>query len=280
MALLALAAGVVAAACSPLAAINAFVASDTYEFFSARYGADGRHALDIYRPRAATGTAPVVVFFYGGSWRDGERNDYRFVGEALAARGIVAVIADYRVYPQVRYPDFLRDCAQAVAWTKHEIARFGGDAQRVFVAGHSAGAYNAAMIALDARWLREVGFAPSELSGWIGLAGPYDFLPIRNPDVKPVFFFPDTPPESQPIAHVSSGAPPALLLAAANDSAVNPVRNTEALAARLRDAGVPVRAKVFDGVSHTTLVATLAQPLRSLAPVLDEMVAFVAAPTR
>lgn len=97
--------------------------------------------------------------------------------------------------------------------------------------------------------------------------------------MKPVFFFPDSPPESQPIAHVSSGAPPALLLAAENDSVINPIRNTKGLAGQLRDAGVPVRTRIFDGVSHTTLVATLAQPLRSLAPVLDEMVAFVAVPT-
>jgi acetyl esterase/lipase len=144
--------------------------------------------------------------------------------------------------------------------------------------GHSAGAYNAAMIALDPRWLAEQGMAPSALRGWIGLAGPYDFLPIENPTTKPVFHFPDTPPESQPIRHVTAAAPPALLIAARSDRLVDPARNTGRLAAALRAQHVPVTELYYDRVSHTTLVATLAAPLRWLAPTLDDVAAYVQAP--
>jgi len=263
------------AACSPLTALNAFSPDGgTERTVDLAYGDGPRRKLDVYRPLHVRGPAPVVVFFYGGNWVAGERADYAFVGRALASRGIVAVIADYRLYPQVSYPDFLRDAAQAVAWTRHEVARYGGDPQRLYVMGHSAGAYNAAMVALDGRWLAEQGMAPSDLRGWIGLAGPYDFLPIENPTTRPVFHFPDTPQDSQPVRHVTAAAPPALLIAARKDKLVSPTRNTGALAAALRAQKVPVQEIYYDKVSHTTLVASIAAPLRWLAPTLDDVAAF------
>ncbi|NWE17679.1 alpha/beta hydrolase [Pseudomonas sp. P7548] len=266
------------AACSPINVLNALTPSSTFTKTSAiAYGADPRQTLDIYRPVPAISNAPVVVFFYGGSWNSGSKDDYGFVGEALASRGIVVVIADYRLYPQVRYPAFLQDGAQAVAWTCKHIAEFGADPAQLYVMGHSSGAYNASMLALDARWLNEVGLSPSVFKGWIGLAGPYDFLPIENRDVRPVFFFPNSPPDSQPINHVSAGAPPALLLASTDDKLVNPTRNTGGLASKLRAAGVPVQVSYFTKTSHATLVASISRPLRWLAPVLDRVTAFIQA---
>jgi acetyl esterase/lipase len=267
------------AGCSPLSALNAVSpAGDVRNSSGLRYGVGARGLLDIYRPApgsADAGNAPVIVFLYGGNWVSGERQDYAFVGRALAARGFVVVIPDYRLYPEVRYPDFLDDGAQALAWTRREIAGHGGDPDKLFVMGHSAGAYNAAMLALDARWLGKQGMTPRQLRGWIGLAGPYDFLPVTNRTTRPVFRYPDTPPAAQPFRHVTVGAPPALLIAANSDDLVNPVRNTGGLAARLRAAQVPVQEVYYDGVSHTTLVASLSTSLRRLAPTLDAVAAFV-----
>jgi acetyl esterase/lipase len=262
--------------CSPVKVLNALTPEDTFTRTAGiAYGSDPRQKLDVYVPRHAQAGAPVVVFFYGGSWNSGDRADYAFVGEALASRGIVAVLADYRLYPQVRYPSFLEDGAQAVAWTRAHIRDFSGNPQRLYLMGHSSGAYNAAMLALDASLLGAAGMSPKDLSGWIGLAGPYDFLPIENPDVRPVFFWPDSPPQSQPINHVSHGAPPALLIAATRDTLVNPTRNTGGLARKLREAGVPVQDLYYARPSHVTLVATLSRSLRRLAPVLDQVVAFI-----
>ena len=112
----------------------------------------------------------MVVFFYGGSWNSGARDDYTFVGEALASRGIVAVVADYRLYPQVRYPLFLQDGARALAWTKAHIHEFSGNPQRLYLMGHSSGGYNAAMLALDGEWLEAVGMSTRDARGWIALA--------------------------------------------------------------------------------------------------------------
>lgn len=264
-------------ACSPVGLLNAISPTDTYRKTSAiAYGSDPRQQMDIYVPTAKKpGPTPVVLFFYGGSWNSGERNDYRFVGEALASKGYVAVIADYRLYPQVRYPDFLKDGAYAFAWVHHHIAVYGGDPKHLFVMGHSAGAYNAAMLALDPRLLAEVNLSTSDMRGWIGLAGPYDFLPIENPDVRPVFFHPNSPPDSQPIHHITANAPPTLLIAAQKDNLVNPKRNTGGLAKRLREAGVPVSEHYYDNVSHISLVAALSRPLRYKAPALDEIARFI-----
>jgi acetyl esterase/lipase len=219
-----------------------------------------------------------VVFFYGGSWTTGERATYKFVGEALASRGIAVVIADYRLSPQVKYPVFLQDSAQAMRWTFDHLTELGADPRQVFVMGHSAGGYNAAMLALDARWLAGAGLKPAQLAGWIGLAGPYDFLPIVNPDARVAFDWPATPADSQPLVHASAASPPALLLAARSDTLVNPVRNSEAMARKLEAAGVPAALEVYGGVSHVTLVAALARPLRGLAPVLDRIESFVRNP--
>ena len=263
---------------SPTGLLNAVAALGSRQVAQGLpYGPLPRQRLDIYRPSAAApaGGHPVVVFFYGGSWNRGERADYRFVGEALAARGVLTLVADYRLYPEVRYPDFLADCAQALAWGLREAVPLGGNPRRVFVMGHSAGAYNAAMLALDARQLASTGQAPQALAGWIGLAGPYDFLPMSNPDARPVFFHPHYPPGTQPLDHAGAGAPPSFLGAAAEDALVNPQRNSAQLAQRLRAAGVAVDLRLYPRVNHLTLVGALAAPMRWLAPVLDDVVAFI-----
>ncbi len=264
-------------ACSPLTALNALTPSSSYQLTeNVAYGQDPRQQLDIYRPtRHGVSKPAVVVFFYGGRWNSGDRQSYKFVGEALAARGIMAVIADYRVYPQVRYPSFVEDSAQAVAWTAKHINAYGGDAKRLFVMGHSAGAYNAAMVALDKRWLAKFDTSPAILKGWIGLAGPYDFLPIDVEDIKPTFWFPNTPADSQPLAHATAEAPPALLLTGAADTVVNPVRNTVGLSKALQAQHVSVQVIQYPDITHVTLIGALARPLRHLAPVLDDVVAFV-----
>ena len=263
--------------------IGSFLAALTPDGGSRRiadqpYGKDPRQRLDVFLP-ASVGNWPIVMFFYGGSWNGGSRETYRFVGEALAARGCLVVIPDYRVYPQVRYPVFLEDCAAATGWTMRNLARLGGDPARLMLSGHSAGAYNAAMLALDSRWLDSPAArgASGRLrpAAWIGLAGPYDFLPTGNPDVKPVFFHPNYPLGTQPVDYAAAGCPPCFLAAADDDAVVDPDRNTGQLAAKLRNSGVEVEEHRYDGVGHTTLVGALAGPLRWKAPVYEDVVSFI-----
>ncbi len=268
-------------ACSGTGTLNALSARDTYTLQPGVAYADGpRQRLDIYTPTTAPPAAgwPMVVFFYGGSWNSGDRGDYRFLGEALAAQGVLTLIADYRLFPQVRFPAFLQDSAQALAWGLTQARRLGADPRRVFVMGHSAGGYNAAMLALDARWLQATGHRPQELAGWIGLAGPYDFFPTDNPEVRPVFFHPDYPPRAQPIDFTPADAPRAFLGAARKDDLVSPERSSVQLARKLQAAGVPVTLRLYERVNHATLLGAMAWPLRWMAPVLADVRAFIDAP--
>jgi acetyl esterase/lipase len=261
--------------CSAVSVLNALVPTDGLEIRGAiAYGDNPRQRLDVYRPRDASGARPVIVFFYGGSWDSGSRESYLFVAEALVSRGFVVVVPDYRVYPEVVFPGFLEDAASAVAWTKRNAARFGGDPAKVFVMGHSAGAHIAAMIALDPQFLAREGLTPAALSGFIGLAGPYDFLPLKNETLKRIFAPPETIARTQPINFVTAAAPPALLASPETDSSVSP-GNSQRLAARLREKGVSVTELRYPKLNHYTIVGSLAAPLRGGEPLLDEIERFV-----
>jgi len=271
-------------ACSPLNLVNVTSLGGAGERRTGiSFGPLPRHQLDVYRPSGPVPPQgwPTVLFIYGGTWNRGERADYRFVGEALASEGLFTVIPDYRLYPEVRWPDFLYDGALALRWVidrGHKEDSPDGlpiDSAKIYVMGHSAGAYNAAMLALDPRWLAPHGLAPTKLAGWIGLAGPYDFLPVTEPDAKPVFFHPNYPAGTQPIELATAGAPRTFLGAARNDPLVNPTRSTVGLGAKLQALGVPTTVQVYDRVDHFTLIGSLARPLRWMAPVLKDVSRFV-----
>jgi len=262
--------------CTPAQLLNATISRrDLTITHDVVFGPDPRQKLDIYRPHGAV-NAPVVIFFYGGSWNSGSKSLYPFVAATLARRGNIVVVPDYRLYPQVQYPVFLRDCAQAVAWTQAHLAEIGGNPSDVFLMGHSAGAYNALMLALDPRLLAAAGTSRSKLAGVIGLAGPYDFLPMTDPEVKAVFAPADDGPSTQPITYVDGHAPPLLLLAGSADTTVMP-RNTLALAARVRQAGGSVEDKIYPGVAHIGLVIAIAPIFQGKAPVLNDVENFIRA---
>jgi acetyl esterase/lipase len=263
--------------CAPARLLNALVPSDGLrEEQAIAYGAAARQRLDLYRPDDdGRGARPVVVFFYGGSWQFGNRGDYRFVGQALAARGMLAVIPDYRVYPEARFPTFIEDGAAAVAWVHANAARFGGDPEQIYLMGHSAGAHIAAMLALDNAYLAAAGLGDAALAGLIGLAGPYDFLPLTDPTLQEVFAVPDLA-VTQPVNQVTPAAPPAFLATGEDDVTVRP-RNTLHLAQALERVGTPVEQRRYASIGHVGIVLALAAPFRWLAPVLDDVARFVGA---
>lgn len=273
---LAAASAALTSACSPLSLFATLSPKDPAARLASgeAYGVGPRHRLDVYAPRKGPAAAPVAMFFYGGSWDSGRRQDYGWAGRALASRGFLTVVADYRVYPEVRYPGFLEDGAQAVRWTRDNAARMGGDPERIVLVGHSAGAYNAVMLGLDHRYLARAGVDRTAVRAMAGLSGPYDFLPIRSPITERIFGGADDLPATQPLAFVRPDSPPAFLATGAADDMVWP-KNTIALAARLRAAGVDVEERHYAGVDHVNMVLALSRPLRGRAPVLDEMTAFL-----
>jgi acetyl esterase/lipase len=235
------------------------------------YGVLPAQHLDVHRARGAD-PAPVAVFLYGGRWREGRREDYRFVAAALAARGILVVVPDYRRYPEVRFPGFVEDAALAVGWVREHARRHGGDPDRIVLVGHSAGAHIAALLATDARFLARHGLHPRDLAGVVGIAGPYDFLPLTDPGLRAVFGEEAGWDASQPVRFVDGDEPPFLLLHGDADRSVGPY-NSARLAARLRAAAGEVEHRVYPGVGHVRILSAFRFP--RLAPTLRDTADFI-----
>ena len=266
-------------ACSATGLVDALTPRGGYSLTAdLPYGPLPRQRLDLYRPERPRPGAPTVVFFYGGAWEFGDKRDYRFVAQALAARGYSVAVPDYRLYPEVRYPAFLEDGAAAVAWLRRNAAEHGLPDGRLALMGHSAGAYIAVMLTVDRRWLAAAGTsACAAVAATVGLSGPYDFLPLTERSLKEIFGPEDARPQTQPVTHADGRSPPLLLLTGDADTRVRP-RNSASLAERVRERGGRADTIVYQGLGHVQTVAAFARPLRWLAPVLDDADRFLAAP--
>ncbi|WP_421997496.1 alpha/beta hydrolase [Reyranella sp.] len=257
------------AACSPATLLNTTVPRDGYtREADIAYGPAPRQKLDLYRPETPQPDGKVVVFFYGGSWDSGSKDDYLFVAQALAAQGYTVVIPDYRLYPEVRFPAFVEDGARAVRWSAD---RFGVD--RLVVMGHSAGAHIALMLAANTPYLAAAGVDRTRLRGAVGLSGPYDFLPLTSARLIDIFGSANDP-RIEAITFARAPLPPALLIHGTADTTVLP-RNSINLAAAWRAAGAPVELKLYPGVGHVDVVAAMADLLSGRAPTRTDVLAWL-----
>ncbi len=263
---------------SPLRVFSALVPTDGGVELVARstdYGAETRQKLDIYRPANTQKALPVLVFAYGGGWDSGERGLYEFAGRSFANAGYLTFVFDYRLVPETRFPGFVEDTAAAIAWASRHAVDYGGDGTRVYLVGHSAGAYNMAMVALDRQFFANQGLDPAVIGGVALLAGPYDFLPLDDPATIGAFSHFADAAATQPVNFVTGNAPPTLLIHGTADTTVWP-RNSKALGARLEAAGVQYQLTEYDGLGHAEVLLSLSRPMRWRAPVLQDILAFFA----
>lgn len=242
-----------------------------------QFGGDAQQRLIVLRPRGATVDArlPVILFIHGGGWARGRPEDYAFIGRSFAPKGFVVVDAGYRLGDSGKYPAMLADSAAALAWTHRNIATLGGDPGKIYLMGHSAGAYNAVMLALDRQWTDAAGVPTSALHGVVALAGPYDFLPLDGTDVERAFGDAGDLAATQPINFLRPDAPPMLLVTGEADTTVKP-RNTRALAAGLAAAGGSVQTAYYAGMDHSDPLVALAAPWRESRPAHAEIMRFLA----
>jgi acetyl esterase/lipase len=245
------------AASFPAKVLNALTTRKGYSIeTNVAYGTLPRQQVDFYLPDDLTPATPVVVFFYGGGWNRGARENYLFVGQSLASAGFIVAIPDYRLYPKVVFPEFVADGAKAVAFIRKKLSEPDGSPRTLFLAGHSAGAHIAALLNLDESYLAAAGVSNEAVAGVVGLSGPYDFLPLKEEIYKATF------PEkvrtaSQPIGFVDGNEAPMLLITGDADRTVDP-GNSKRLAEKIDAHGGRVIVKVYPGVGHLGTVAALA----------------------
>lgn len=239
----------------------------------ARYGDAAKQKVRVYRQGAVGKPLPVFLFVHGGSWRWGDPDDYGFVARAMAPEGYLVVLAAYRLGESGRYPAMLEDTAAAIAWTRANAARLGGDPDRIILAGHSAGAYNVVQVALEPQWLAARGVPEASIRGVVGLAGPYDFFPFDSDSTKASFGSVGAGAESQPVNHARADAPPMLLVHGDEDTLVKP-RNTRALAGALEAKGAKVETLFYPGADHNAPLIWLAAPWRDRRDVVSKITGF------
>lgn len=264
-----LAGGVIGlAGCSPATLLNLTIPTAGYSIKTdVSYGNLNRQKLDIYIPNTQEKSTPVVVFYYGGSWDSGSKKDFKFVGQALAEKGFATVIADYRVYPEVKYPTFLEDSAAAFTWVQNNIEAYGLSPENIFLMGHSAGAYNAMMLAVKPNLANT-----QKTRGIISLAGPYDFLPFNTNRLEEIF---STVPaeETQPISYARAIMPTLLLWSDADKVVWS--HNGVNMAAALKNAGTKVKTHVYKNLSHVDMVLALAYRFRGRGDILNRTAEFI-----
>lgn len=262
------------AGCTGAGTLNALTPTRGYDLAAnVPYDSTRNLRLDIYAPQGVQ-NAPVVLFFFGGRWTEGTKDDYRFVGEALSSRGFVGVVADYRLYPNVRFPEFVDDGARAVAWLHANVRNYGGSPDKLFVMGHSSGAHIAAMLAVKEEYMTRAGGSRAWLRGMIGLAGPYDFMPITDPTLRDIFAPPEKFEQSQPVLYAEGDNPPMLLMHGEDDENVY-VKNTRSMAAAVKKAGGAIETVIYPKMSHRMIIASLSKPIRGQTDVLNHIAEFV-----
>jgi acetyl esterase/lipase len=238
------------------------------------YGELPRQKLDIYLPAEDGDGRDVIIFLYGGSWKTGDRSHYRFLGEALTSRDFIAVVPDYRLFPEVRYPAFVEDAAAVLAWVQANIHTFGGDSARIFLVGHSAGAHIAAMLITEPSFLADAGVDPEVVRGFVGLAGPYAIDPLDYNSIREVFATGDQGINPRPVSHVTGAEPPMLLLHGEDDHTVNPA-NSLALEQAIAGAGGDVTLVSVPDTGHIGIILAFARPFQAEGGVLDQVGAWV-----
>jgi acetyl esterase/lipase len=231
------------------------------------YGPDARNQLDIYEPKEINKDTPIIFFWYGGSWSDGSKNYYEFIGASFARKGFITVIPDYRLYPQVKFPEFIKDGAAAIAF----VNKIYPNNKNIFVMGHSAGAHIAALLALDSNYLKEIDIPLDLIKGFIGLSGPYDFKP--GPNIKPIFEGID-PKHWQPIELVTGRTVQMLLFQGRYDQLVSH-QNAIKLAKKVKQNGGRATLKIYRRFEHFTIILPLAGLFTWLAPIRKQIMHFI-----
>ena len=238
------------------------------------YGPNKRHKLDLYMPKGGDQGGPIAIFLYGGSWKNGDRKLYHFLGAAFASRGFTTVIPDYRLYPEVKFPGFVQDGANAYAWVWNKFVKNKSKPRPIYLIGHSAGAHIGALLSYNKSYLHDVNEEMSRPAGLIGISGPYAFNPVTWATTRKIFSTVKNHDDARPVTFVDSSAPRTLLFHGLEDNIVK-LWNAEELSKALTKSEVQNKLEKLSGFGHVDILLTISRPFRSQAPMLETMVGFM-----
>jgi acetyl esterase/lipase len=229
------------------------------------YGTNIKQRLDIYFPAQTSANAPVYLFFHGGGFREGDRAQYGFVAKPFSEKGIISVVASYRLTGEgFKYPVQRDDARLAVAWLYKNIQRFGGDPRRIYIGGHSSGGILVADLGVDRRWMRGAGLPKEVVRAIIPVSAPYDLRTPGNAVEKTVFWSGYTPSAqlrrlASPSLHITDPVPAALVAAGAKevDGYDNYVGSSEVFVRRLTAHGVQAKFMALPEAGHRESVLAL-----------------------
>lgn len=238
------------------------------------YGPDARQRLDIWAPKEGEGPWPVMVFFYGGGWVTGHRSEFAFVARALATKGYLVVMPDYRLAPTSRFPDFVEDGADVLKWVEDDIHLYGGDAERLAIGGHSAGGHLAALLLLDPQYLRAATVSPRLVKAGVLLSAPMNFYPFSDPRPIAALGHWPNPEQTQPISFARGDAPPLFIGHGKSDIVVR-ARNSQQMARAIEAKGGAVELKIYEGAGHSDPIKAFSPIFRKKLPLLDDVSEFL-----
>jgi arylformamidase len=221
------------------------------------FGPSADEVLDIYTPARAGRPAPVQVYYHGGYWRSFKAADFAFVAERLTEAGVLVVVVNYALVPSVRIGELVRQCRAALVWVHANIARYGGDPNRIFVSGHSAGGHLVAAMAAMAPPAGEPD-TRALLQGGVALSGLFDLEPIRLCYLNETLQL--TPAEAaanSPARHLPATAKPLILSYGADESQEFARHSTE-YGRALADRGIPCAVRPLTGHNHMSICTALA----------------------
>lgn len=214
-----------------------------------------KHKLNLFVPEGLQ-NAPVLLFIHGGGWTSGDKNLYAYLGHTFAREGFATVVINYRLSPTVQHPAHIEDVARAFAWTHKNIAQYGGDPEKIFVAGHSAGGHLTALLALDAKYLKAHNLTLSAIKGAIPISGVYDVTSSFSLYRTVFGADPQQRQDASPLTHVAPNRPPFFVIYAEFDL---PGLETQArqFASLLKQNGSEAELLEVSATDHVTIIINI-----------------------
>ncbi|MBO6521934.1 MAG: alpha/beta hydrolase [Rhodospirillales bacterium] len=247
---------------------EAFIAKAPHTF-DIPFGDTPAEVLDVYPAHESDDAAPVLIFFHGGYWFSRHKNDFRYIPVGFAPAGAMVVVVNYALVPDVDLPELVRQCRASVAWTCKNAAEHGGDPNRIYISGHSAGGHITAM--MNATDWSEWDVDPGAIKGSMAISGLYDLEPIRLNYMNPTLgFTPEIVSTLSPI-HLKPTVNAPIVFAVGGAETPEFHRHNKMLSGPWAQAGMACEEITVPDLNHFTILEDFSTEGRTLNTRMRQM---------